>query len=241
MSEAEPSAGSTSPPPPEVLEEDPFVLGVDIDGVLADYTYAFSLAVAKEKGIDHETLPTQTRWDFGQWGIESREEYEALHQRAVTEHRIFANCPVIHGAAEALWRLSDAGIWIRIITHRLPQNWGHAIAVSDTVQWLDDNGIPYRDLCFLGRKPEVEADLYIDDAPHNVEGLRRRGNRVIIFDQPYNQDLEGLRAGSWSEAEDIIAAQAVAAGSSIQTGLAGLDEASTRLATKLDRSRRDQS
>ncbi len=233
------SEATAEPADPPALSKDPFVLGVDIDGVLADYTYAFSLAVAAEKGIDHENLPTQTRWDFGEWGIESREEYEALHQRAVTEHRIFANCPVIPGAAEALWRLSDAGVWIRIITHRLPQNWGHAIAVSDTVQWLDNNGIPYRDLCFLGRKPEVEADLYIDDAPHNVEALRRRGNRVITFDQPYNRDLEGLRAGSWSEAEEIISAIVVAAGSSIQTGLAGLDEASTRMATKLDKSRRE--
>ena len=29
-------------------------------------------------------------------------------------------------------------------------------------------GIPYRDLCFLGAKPQVEADCYVEDAPHNV-------------------------------------------------------------------------
>ena len=34
------------------------------------------------------------------------------------------------------WRLSDAGVWIRIITHRLYVNWGHQEAVSDTVAWL---------------------------------------------------------------------------------------------------------
>ena len=44
--------------------------------------------------------------------------------------------------AESLWRLSDAGVWIRIITHRLYVNWGHAVAVADTVAWLDDTGIP---------------------------------------------------------------------------------------------------
>ena len=52
--------------------------------------------------------------------------------------------------AEVLWRLSDAGVWIRIITHRLCVNWGHAVAVADTVAWLDRTGVPYRDLCFLG-------------------------------------------------------------------------------------------
>ena len=60
------------------------------------------------------------------------------------------------------------------MTHRLYANWGHAIAVADTVEWLDAVGIPYRDLCFLGRKPAVEADLYVEDAPHNVAELTRR-------------------------------------------------------------------
>ena len=43
--------------------------------------------------------------------------------------------------------------------------------------WLDQVGIPYRDLCFLGRKPEVEADAYVDDAPHNVAELRGPATR----------------------------------------------------------------
>ena len=38
--------------------------------------------------------------------------------------------PVIEGAADALWRLSDAGIWLRIITHRLYVNWAHERAVG---------------------------------------------------------------------------------------------------------------
>ena len=64
------------------------------------------------------------------------------------------------------------------------------MTVSDTVEWLDDHKIPYRDICFLGDKPEVGADCYIDDAPHNVHALRAGGSDVIVFDQPYNRDLE---------------------------------------------------
>ncbi len=90
---------------------------------------------------------------------------------------MFRTMPVVPGAAEALWRLSDAGVWIRLITHRLYANWGHAVAVADTVAWLDEHAIPYRDLCFLGDKPQVEADAYVDDAPHNVEALRATGRR----------------------------------------------------------------
>ena len=117
---------------------------------------------------------------------------------------MFRDMAVIDGAAEALWRLSDAGVWIRIITHRLYVNWGHQIAVTDTVDWLDRARIPYRDLCFLGAKPQVEANLYIDDSPANVSALRGAGNEVIVFDQPYNQELRSPRATSWLDVEEIV-------------------------------------
>src|SRR3546814_7620104 len=104
---------------------------------------------------------------------------------------MFRKMPALPGVAEALWRLSDAGVWIRIITHRLCVNWGHAVAVADTVAWLDETGIPYRDICFLGAKPEVEAHCYIDDGPHNVVALREAGNHVIVYDASYNLDLDG--------------------------------------------------
>ena len=104
------------------------------------------------------------------------DEFDRLHRLAVLEHRMFRHMPPMPGVAESLWRLSDAGVWIRIITHRLYVNWGHAVAVADTVAWLDDTGIPYRDICFLGAKPEVEAALPTSTTPsHNVVALREAG------------------------------------------------------------------
>ena len=49
-------------------------------------------------------------------------------------------------------------------------------------------------------KPEVEADAYVDDGPHNVRALREHGNDVIVFDQPYNRGLPGPRATTWMSA-----------------------------------------
>ncbi len=106
---------------------------------------------------------------------------------------MFRTMPVVPGAADALWRLSDAGVWIRLITHRLYANWNHAVAVGDTVAWLDQHSIPYRDLCFLGDKPQVEADAYLDDAPHNVVSLRETGAPVLVFSQPYNAEARGAQ------------------------------------------------
>jgi 5'(3')-deoxyribonucleotidase len=206
-----------------------FILGVDLDGVCGDHTAAFRAVVAAERGAPESSLGPQHRWDFADWGVTADEFYD-LHRRGVLEHRMFRTMPVVPGCAEALWRLSDAGAWIRLITHRLYANWGHAVAVADTVTWLDEAGVPYRDLCFLGNKPQVEADLYVDDAPHNVEELRRAGNRVIVFDQPYNAHVEGPRASTWTEVEGLVAEAMAADGHPVQTPLPGLSpEARARL------------
>src|SRR4051794_24711841 len=181
-----------------------FVFGVDLDGVCGDYTEAFRTVVARERDIEPSALPDARGWDFAEWGVAELGGFEAVHRRAVLEHRMFREMPAMPGAPEALWRLSDAGVWIRIITHRLYVNWGHAVAVSDTVEWLDHNAIPYRDICFLGRKPEVEADCYVDDSPSVVEALRDEGNTVIVFDAPYNAHLPQPRATTWAEVEHLV-------------------------------------
>jgi 5'(3')-deoxyribonucleotidase len=207
---------------------EPFVFGVDLDGVCGDYTAAFRAVAAEELDVAVESLPLERSWDFHEWGF-GPGDYERIHRIAVLERRILRDLPIIDGAAEALWRLSDAGVWIRVITHRLYVNWSHATAVSDTVAWLDEARIPYRDICFLGAKPEVEADAYIDDGPHNVVALRALGNDVIVFDQPYNRDLDGPRAATWSEVEEIVEQLAAAKGKALQRQLPGFDAGADRI------------
>jgi 5'-nucleotidase len=205
-----------------------FILGVDLDGVCGDYTGALRAVVAERTGVDPAALPLERSWDFSEWRL-SPAEFAEHHRAAVLEHRIFRTMPAMPGAAETLWRLSDAGVWIRIITHRLFVNWGHATAVADTVDWLDAVGIPYRDLCFLGAKPQVEANCYVDDAPHNVVALRETGARVIVFDQPYNRGVAGPRAADWAEVENLVGAQVAELGLSLQPPLPGLEDAANRL------------
>jgi 5'(3')-deoxyribonucleotidase len=205
-----------------------FVFAVDLDGVCADHTGAFRAIVAADRGIEPERLPLERSWSFVEWDFADG-DFERYHRLAVMERRMFRTMPVIDGCAEALWRLSDAGVWIRVVTHRLYVNWGHAVAAADTVEWLDEARIPYRDLCFLGAKAEVQADLYVDDAPHNVEALRAAGNEVIVFDQPYNRGLPGPRATTWAEVEEIVHEVAARRGVSIAPQLPGFDAGSDRL------------
>jgi len=209
-------------------EQRPFVLGVDLDGVCADHTLGFRAVVAAERGVDPESLTLERSWGFSEWNLDEA-DFERLHELAVVRYRMLRDLELIEGAADVLWRLSDAGVWIRIITHRLYTNWGHAIAAGDTAEWLDAVRIPYRDLCFVGAKPDVGADLYIDDGAHNVSALREAGREVIVFDAPYNRDLEGPRAEHWGQVEELVTDAVARFQGRVQTQLPGFDAGADRL------------
>ena len=180
------------------------ILGVDLDGVCGDYTRAFRQSVSLAKGIVPWKLTLDVSWDYTEWGINSREEFLALHSDAVAGG-LFRNMPAMEGASEALWHLSDNDVWNRIITHRLGSMKGSQARVArDTVDWLDEKDIPYRDLCFVGDKPQVGADVYLDDAPTHIGDLQAQGKEVIIFDQPYNRHIEGFRARNCAEVVEIL-------------------------------------
>ncbi len=208
----------------------PFILGVDLDGVVGDHTRRFRDIMADIRGVDPESLPLERSWDFAEWDLDL-DQYSAYHHQAVMDYDMLATMPVLDGAADTLWRLSNAGVWIRIITHRLYVNWSHAKAITDTATWLDRHSIPYRDLCFVGDKPEVQANAYVDDAPHNIVRLRDAGNMVIVFDQPYNRDLAGPRAHSWAELEEIVMAAVAEHSGQFAAQLPGIDPSSDRLPT----------
>jgi 5'-nucleotidase len=190
-----------------VTSTDQVVLGVDLDGVCADYEAAFRTSVVRRYGLDAASLAPQTTMDaYSEWGL-SFEQFEAAHRAAVTEDRIFRHMDPLPGVSEALWRLSDAGVWIRIITARLLFNGTHESSAADTAYWLDAHDVPYRDLCFISDKPNVGADLYVDDSPTNIVALREAGKVAIVFDQPYNRALPGPRAHDWDEVVALVEAE----------------------------------
>lgn len=184
--------------------DDAFVVGVDLDDVVVDYAAAFRPVVAKELGVDLDSLTAEPNdWDGLDWGVRDTAHYQDLFRIAVSEHRILRDAPPIPGGSEALWTLAREGCLIRIITHRLRTGM-HALIAADTVAWLDQHHIPYDDLCFTGRKAEVDAHVYIDDAPHNLEALRAAGKDAVAFTRGHNKGIAGPRVNTWPEFVDYV-------------------------------------
>jgi len=182
-----------------------FVLGVDLDGVVGDF-YASMREVASEwLGTPIDDLTTEVTWGLPEWGL-TEDRYLDMHRFAVTQRGLFQRMKPIDGGPPALRRLSDAGVYIRIITHRLFIPHFHRTAVQQTIDWLDHYGIPYKDLCLTGEKVAVGANLYIEDAPRNVEALRTIAP-TIVFTNSTNRSIDGPRADTWEDAERLVLGQ----------------------------------
>ena len=175
------------------------ILDIDLDGVCADYTEAMRQYIIS-KGLKpadwHPIVNSYALDEKTGWPVKNSGEDRAAHMEAEKNH-LYATMPVIPGAPEALRRLSDEGVYIRIVTHRLFVSGQHRIVVSDTARWLDDNNIPYMSLCFTGLKDTMHADLHIDDSPANITALWTAKETTIIFDQPYNHDMPGQHIHAW--------------------------------------------
>lgn len=180
------------------------VLGVDLDGVCADFYARMRELAAEWFERDVEFLPTDVTYGLKEWGIKSKEEYASLHRFAVTQRDLFTTVPVIPGARRVLRRLSNQGYRIRIITHRLFIQYFHEIAVRQTITWLDRHGIPYWDLCFMKEKDQVGADIYVEDSPDNLLRLRKAGHYAICFANSSNVHIGAPRARTWDEAYQLI-------------------------------------
>ena len=156
----------------------PFVLGVDLDGTCADFYAGLRPIAAEWLGVPETSLGSEVSWDLPEWGVaQAPGGYPKLHQFAVLQRDLFRVLKPMPGAPQVLRRLSDMGVRIRIITHRLLIKNFHRVAVQQTVDWLDGHDIPYWDLCFLADKSAVGADLYVEDSPRKSSSCAPRATR----------------------------------------------------------------
>ncbi|WP_305731547.1 5' nucleotidase, NT5C type [Trichlorobacter ammonificans] len=183
------------------------IIGVDLDGVCSDFYKRMREIAAEWLECKIEDLTPEVSYGLGEWGITTEDQYSSLHRFAVTQRDLFKTSDMIPGARKYLRMLSDEGARIRIITHRLFIHYFHHTAVSQTIEWLDSNGIPYWDLCFMKQKEQVGADIYIEDSPTNVESLRNKGCLTICFGNSTNVQVAKPRVKSWSEAYKLIHSQ----------------------------------
>jgi len=200
------------------MDNSSFILGVDLDGVVGDFYGAIRKIAAEWLNKPFDSLSTEVSYGLDEWGLAEFGGYERLHRFAVTQRNIYRDMEPIESAPAVLRKLSNQGIRIRIITHRLYLKYSHRTTITQTVDWLDKYDIPYWDICFMNDKGAVGAHVYIDDAPENIISLRRQGCKTIVYTNSTNRNLPGPRADNWKDVEQIV----MDAREEWKTGTAGL-------------------
>lgn len=185
-------------------------IGYDIDNTTGDYENALRIFHAGRLGIPEsewtEKFPASLDYDMSKAGwlsMDTRDLFLNTHHDAV-EEGMFGKMAMYPNAHDVMWRLHNAGHTSVIITARYLRKGSHHNINKTTSQWLDDNDVPVDELHITSDKVHVYADVYLDDSPHNIEVLRDAGRTVVIYDQPYNRHMDGLRAKDWNEFEQII-------------------------------------
>ncbi len=189
-------------------------IAIDFDGTIAN-TYVLQKQFCKEKyGIDipFEALAGPLRKQFL-----SEEQIREVKEYAHSPATLAA--PLIPGAREAVQELVAAGHKVIILTARV------AAAAKIAAEYLKQNKIPYHRLLFVSDAEKrrladgtvlsknvvisrLKLDVVIDDLVKGLGALVSNGVRVIIIDQPWNQQDKlppgVLRIKGWKAIVELL-------------------------------------
>lgn len=170
-------------------------LGLDIDGVLADFVSGYAELVRKELGIQLPPVSDSypPLWDFDYAaGVTPAQRTVLFGQAATTEFwgklHALKETPYV---LDQLARLRYEGHHIYFITDRSGDR-----AKFLTERWLGLHGMNTPTVLLSSDKGPVakglKLDVYIDDRPKNVIEVAQAkvSIRTYILDAPYNREFE---------------------------------------------------
>ena len=178
-------------------------LGIDLDGVVANFNAGWMKRYNEEHGTDLN--PAMVQWwdafvsltrfntnaEFWEWA------------RNDGGPGLFRHLPVFPEAIETLNRLSRSH---KIVIITTKPTW----AVPETFAWLSESGIPTTEVHITRRKWMVDCDVYLDDGPHNLERLviERPERSICRFIRPWNEPVVGaIDVDSWDTFEALVSKQ----------------------------------
>ena len=174
-------------------------VGIDMDGVLADFNTGWMSRYNAEFGTDLDASMVQ-QWD-GLYTLTHFESMAEFWSWAQGDGRsTFRDAPPLPGAIEAVKRI---GREHRVCIVSSKFDW----AIPDSLAWLADHGVPAREVHFLWDKTLAECDVYLDDAPHQLEELTAGLPDAVVcrMVHPWNDPMNGVvDIHSWPEFEAIV-------------------------------------
>ncbi len=179
------------------------LIGLDLDGVVAEFVEPFLVELRKEFDISL-TRSDVISYDLAEMTRLSRTEIDRFVDELSTSG-FYASLKPVDGAPSSIRSLAKLyGIYI--LTTR-PQ-----ASHRDTVRWLRRYRIPYDSLefCEFGNKVSKDDQLavFVDDNLEQAAIAADHVPLVLLFDQPWNRTNDMptncRRIAGWSEAVPIL-------------------------------------
>jgi 5'(3')-deoxyribonucleotidase len=174
-------------------------VGIDMDGVVADFNSSWIDRYNGDFGASLEVSQVTT-WD----GLHRLTHFETMGHfwdwARGDGHSIFRDAPPMPGAIESLGRIGRAH---RLVIVSSKFDW----AIPDSLTWLATHGVAPREVHFLWDKTKAPCDVFLDDAPHQVESLvAARPDAVICrMVQPWNEPVAGaIDIHDWDAFEALL-------------------------------------
>ncbi len=179
-------------------------VGIDLDGVLADFTFGWRQLAARLFG-DEDGLTVHSTGGQKDWYFISDEQAKKMWAEIDASNTWWSSLECLIGLGEItdVHRVAEE-FEIIYLTSRDPVR--SPSCKGQTLLWLYDNGLPQGRLEFASNKPafwdahEGELVGHLDDSPAILQSMRDAGYNIYARDWPYNREVKNVkRVSSVSE------------------------------------------
>jgi 5'(3')-deoxyribonucleotidase len=181
-------------------------LGIDLDGVVADFNHGWTTRYNRD--FPGRTDRELTAADVVEWNaptslshFPSMSAFWKWAETCADGRSLFHGLDPYDGALDALHDLRGAGHHLVILTTK-PH-----FSIHDTYDWLARHRVPSTEIHILDDKTQVDCDVYLDDADHNLEALiaAHPTAEVCRYVRPWNQPVPGtIDVYDWNDFHEVV-------------------------------------